>query len=198
MIIKLIQCAVYKDKTSQFSTGQKAWNALSNAPGFIAQFGGWADVTSDNNNENEEHEENNENPLAVILAFWESIDAYHNFMNNIHDSIFTENKQVTTYDSSRSSVTLWSDTKVSDHSSENRTHTTISAKQIVEKLSHAPSISFCILNEIDGISNQADDSTMLIYKPFDDHGGIHHRLVISTIPTMNAITINSEPSWLVI
>jgi len=189
MIIKLIQCAVYKDKTSQFSTGQKAWNALSNAPGFITQVGGWVDVTNDYNNEN---------PLAVILAFWESIDAYHNFMENIHDNIFTENKQVTTYDSSRSSVTLWSDTKVSDHSSENRTHTTISAKQIVGKLSHAPSISFCIINEIDGISNQADDSTILLFNSFDDHGGIHHRLVISTILTMDAITINNEPSWLVI
>ena len=198
MIVKLIQCAVYKDKTSQFSTSQKAWSALSNAPGFIAQFGGWADVTNDNLNENNEDENNSENPLAVIIGFWESIDTYQHFMENIHDSIFTENEQATSYDSSRSSVTLWSNKKFSDHSSGNRTDITISAKQIVEKLSQAPSFSFCMLDDIDGISDRIDDSTMLIFNPLDKQGGIHHRLVISTIPTTDTKTINNESSWLVI
>jgi len=92
MIVKLIQCAVLDGKVSQFSEGQKAWEILRSAPGFITQIGGWGSQ-KDNR--------------AIILGFWESYTAYQNFMADIHDEIFESNNQAGTYDPSQSQISLW-------------------------------------------------------------------------------------------
>lgn len=84
MYIKWIVCYVKNDKKQEFSIAQEKWHKTDIAKGFIAQTGGW-----DSKNKN----------IACIISFWKSKIHLENFMKNIHDNIFDENKQVDTYNS---------------------------------------------------------------------------------------------------
>lgn len=90
MLIKLIQCTVPRDRREQFSTGQKAWAALADCPGFLAQFGGWSLAYP---------------KRAVIVGLWADRAAYDAFMRDVHDQIFANNGQAGAYDSIE--VSLW-------------------------------------------------------------------------------------------
>ena len=68
----------------KFSCAQEKWYRTISAKGFIAQTGGW--------NTMDETE-------ASIISFWESKDALHYFMRNLHDQILKENKQDQFYSS---------------------------------------------------------------------------------------------------
>ncbi len=84
MYIKWIVCYVKYDKKQEFSIAQEKWHKTDIVKGFIAQTGGW-----DSKNKN----------IACIISFWKSKIHLENFMKNIHDNIFDENKQVDTYNS---------------------------------------------------------------------------------------------------
>ena len=71
-------------KKQEFSIAQEKWHKTDIVKGFIAQTGGW-----DSKNKN----------IACIISFWKSKIHLENFMKNIHDNIFDENKQVDTYNS---------------------------------------------------------------------------------------------------
>ncbi len=91
MYIKEIVCTLEEADRESFDQVQRQWATLSQVTGFLAQVGGW----SGNH--------------AVIIAFWESKEAYESFMENVHDEIFSQNRQKTTYNSI--SVTLWQTNK---------------------------------------------------------------------------------------
>lgn len=82
MYIKWIVCQVKKEMREAFSLAQEQWISTSHAEGFIAQSGGW-------NVRNEDE--------ACIIAFWESREHLERFMASLHDRIFEENRQSTTY-----------------------------------------------------------------------------------------------------
>lgn len=73
MIAKFIVCRCSAAQRAPFELAQIQWNALSGAPGFCGQFGGWSQA---------------EEPLAVILGLWQSQDHYQHFMRDIHDQIY--------------------------------------------------------------------------------------------------------------
>ncbi len=82
MYIKWIVCTVPDNKKEEFSKAQEKWSKTSESDGFIAQTGGW----------------NLKNPNeACIIAFWKNKESLQNFMNHLHDSIFIDNQQITTY-----------------------------------------------------------------------------------------------------
>ena len=84
MYLKWIVCDVKKDKIQEFSAAQQKWGHITKAEGFIAQFGGW----------------NVKNKLeACILSVWEHKYDLENFMKNLHDQIFENNRQLETYNS---------------------------------------------------------------------------------------------------
>jgi heme-degrading monooxygenase HmoA len=84
MYIKWIICTVPDNKKEEFSKAQEKWSKTSESDGFIAQTGGW----------------NLKNPSeACIIAFWKDKDSLQNFMDNLHDVIFIDNQQNTTYSS---------------------------------------------------------------------------------------------------
>jgi len=91
VLVKLIQCTVPRDRRERFSTGQTAWAALADCPGFLAQFGGWSFADP---------------KRAVIVGLWADRAAYDAFMRDVHDRIFASNDQAGAYDSIE--VSLWS------------------------------------------------------------------------------------------
>jgi len=88
MLIKWIVCDVPADKRAAFSEAQAAWSALSGAPGFLGQLGGW-----------------DGEGRACIAGLWAYRAAYRHFMEHLHDDIFDGNAQAGTYTASR--VTLF-------------------------------------------------------------------------------------------
>lgn len=90
MLIKLIQCTVNEDTKKAFHIAQSGWSQLTAAPGFKAQVGGWDELNV--------HE-------AIIVAFWESHDAYHFFMTELHDQIMNQNQQSGSYENIK--ISLW-------------------------------------------------------------------------------------------
>jgi heme-degrading monooxygenase HmoA len=78
MYVKWIVCNVEKGLEEAFSKAQELWIETQNAPGFIGQVGGW-DLKSKN--------------TACIISFWEEEGALKLFMKNMHDKIFSDNKQ---------------------------------------------------------------------------------------------------------
>jgi heme-degrading monooxygenase HmoA len=82
MYIKWIVCQVKEGMKDAFSHAQEQWISTAEAEGFLAQVGGW--------NINDENE-------ACIIAFWESQQHLVQFMANLHDQIFEENRQSATY-----------------------------------------------------------------------------------------------------
>lgn len=91
MLIKMIKCEVNEDSKEIFHAAQTKWKELELAGGFAAQWGGW-------NLLNKEE--------AVIIALWESREAYTLFMTEHHDKIMDTNEQVKTY--RKIEVSLWS------------------------------------------------------------------------------------------
>jgi Domain of unknown function (DUF4937 len=84
MLIKRIICRVREDQKESFSKYQQQWNRLSSVKGFIGQFGGWK----------------NGQPLtACVYAFWETRKDYDRFMEKVHDVIFLNSGQGSTYSS---------------------------------------------------------------------------------------------------
>lgn len=90
MLIKLIQCTVNEDSKKAFHIAQSGWSQLAAAPGFKAQVGGWNELNA--------HE-------AIIVAFWESHDAYQYFMTELHDQIMNQNQQSGSYEKIK--ISLW-------------------------------------------------------------------------------------------
>ncbi|MBU5351112.1 DUF4937 domain-containing protein [Paenibacillus silvae] len=90
MLIKIIKCIVNEDSKSIFHFAQTKWTDLKLISGFIAQVGGWNQL------------DKNE---AVIIAVWESLDAYTFFMSEIHDKIITSNEQTQSYE--QIEISLW-------------------------------------------------------------------------------------------
>lgn len=80
LLVKYIRCEVEEEKRAAFSKAQGEWDRLSEVDGFLGQFGGWSGSGE-----------------AVILAFWDSRQAYQYFMEHVHDTIFLENNQGKTY-----------------------------------------------------------------------------------------------------
>ncbi len=84
MLIKWIVCEVPPEKREAFSRAQEAWSALSGAPGFLGQLGGW-----------------DGEGRACIAGLWEDRAAYRRFMDELHDDIYEDNAQAGTYTASR-------------------------------------------------------------------------------------------------
>jgi heme-degrading monooxygenase HmoA len=82
MIFKWIHCKSSLEQRSAFSKAQKEWGSISNAPGFIAQFGGW---------------DLKDNDSACIISLWKDQDSFDHFMENLHDPIVEKNNQSATY-----------------------------------------------------------------------------------------------------
>lgn len=84
MIIKRISCKVNEDQKNIFYEHQKQWEPLSKVKGFLGQVGGWSE----------------KQPLtACIYSFWESQSDYQYFMEEVHDQIFVNSGQESTYTS---------------------------------------------------------------------------------------------------
>ncbi|WP_379967500.1 YdbC family protein [Ectobacillus sp. sgz5001026] len=84
MIIKRISCKVKEGQKELFYESQKKWIALSNVKGFLGQLGGWSESQ----------------PLtACIYSFWESQTDYQYFMDEVHDRIFANFGQESSYTS---------------------------------------------------------------------------------------------------
>lgn len=82
MLIKWIVCNVPMEDRSSFSTAQERWKAISRAPGFVAQFGGWDEKNSQE---------------ACILSLWKDQASFDFFMAEIHDTVTESNSQASTY-----------------------------------------------------------------------------------------------------
>jgi hypothetical protein len=80
MDIKWIICTVKNNQKQAFSEIQQKWSLTANSNGFIGQIGGWNIL-----NLNE----------ACILSFWENKESLDAFMKNIHDKIFSNNRELT-------------------------------------------------------------------------------------------------------
>lgn len=82
MLIKWIRCQVAPTDRERFAASQARWGDLARLTGFLGQAGGW----------------NTQRPTeACIVAFWASLDAYRNFMQNHHDPIYAQTRQQHTY-----------------------------------------------------------------------------------------------------
>ncbi|MFE1781340.1 YdbC family protein [Streptomyces sp. NPDC059506] len=68
MLVKWIRCTV-QDRDG-FDRGQRQWAGLRGEPGFLGQGGGWSRGTAG---------------VAHVFAFWESREAYEDFMAHSHD-----------------------------------------------------------------------------------------------------------------
>lgn len=90
MLIKIIKCVVNKDSKDIFHLAQTKWTELKLASGFITQLGGWNVLNKEE---------------AVVIALWESLDAYNYFMTEIHDKIMNTNEQQKSYE--KIEVSLW-------------------------------------------------------------------------------------------
>ncbi|MFK5955088.1 MAG: DUF4937 domain-containing protein [Planctomycetota bacterium] len=78
MLLKWIQCQVSDLHHDAFSTAQEAWRGIATEPGFLGQYGGWADAHT-----------------ACILGLWESAAAQQRFLlEGSHDSIVAANQQM--------------------------------------------------------------------------------------------------------
>ncbi|MDX1828247.1 MAG: DUF4937 domain-containing protein [Lutibacter sp.] len=84
MYIKWIVCDVPIAKKEQFTIAQEKWKRTVESKGFIAQTGGW-----NLKNTNEAH----------IIVFWKNKESLLHFMENLHDTIFLDSYQDTTYSS---------------------------------------------------------------------------------------------------
>lgn len=84
MYIKWIVCCIKKNFEKEFSLAQEKWIKMQETSGLIGQIGGW-DLKDKN--------------TACVISFWEDQKSLEYFMQNIHDKIFLENKQVEYYDS---------------------------------------------------------------------------------------------------
>lgn len=84
MYIKWIVCCIKKNFEKEFSLAQEKWIKMQETSGLIGQIGGW-DLKDKN--------------TACVISFWEDQKSLEYFMQNIHDKIFLENKQVECYDS---------------------------------------------------------------------------------------------------
>ncbi|MFJ8260625.1 YdbC family protein [Rummeliibacillus sp. NPDC094406] len=84
MIIKSIFCKVNEGMKLEFSQHQLEWQTIHKADGFLGQIGGWS----------------LKDPLkACIFSFWQDLESYQNFMEEIHDRIFIASGQKETYHS---------------------------------------------------------------------------------------------------
>lgn len=84
MLIKWITCQVTPQKKASFHQAQTKWHLLSEAEGFLGQWGGW----------------NRKQPLeAAILSLWQTPNHYSSFMGQLHDKILKQNGQANTYHS---------------------------------------------------------------------------------------------------
>jgi heme-degrading monooxygenase HmoA len=81
MIIKFIECIPVPGKENAFSQAQEAWKSVSECNGFISQYGGW-----DNNSSN-----------AIVLSLWHDQSSVNEFMLSVHDDIAEKNSQYQTY-----------------------------------------------------------------------------------------------------
>lgn len=86
MLLKWILCDCLNSQKASFSKAQQQWVTLTEAPGFLGQFGGW------------DHDQ------AGILGVWNDLHSYQNFMAKLHDEITDKNHQAQSYQSI--SVTL--------------------------------------------------------------------------------------------
>jgi heme-degrading monooxygenase HmoA len=84
MLIKWIHCKVKSRQRVAFAEAQKAWHILAKVPGFLGQTGGWNQT---------------EKESAYILGFWQDREHYQRFMENEHDAVFHESRQMETYES---------------------------------------------------------------------------------------------------
>ncbi|OIK04289.1 YdbC family protein [Bacillus sp. MUM 13] len=84
MIIKRISCQVKKDQIDLFSKLQAQWQPVNTINGFLGQVGGWSIKNEF---------------TACVFSFWENKDVYAYFMNNVHDGIFLNTNQSSTYTS---------------------------------------------------------------------------------------------------
>ncbi len=82
MLLKWIVCDVPAPSRAAFSREQERWAALSGAPGFLGQAGGW----------------DRKNPgAACVLGLWADLAAYEDFMADLHDRVFLAGEQGRTY-----------------------------------------------------------------------------------------------------
>ncbi|WP_250211809.1 DUF4937 domain-containing protein [Peribacillus simplex] len=67
-----------------FSKLQAQWQPVNTTNGFLGQVGGWSIKNEF---------------TACVFSFWENKDVYDYFMNNVHDGIFLNTNQSSTYSS---------------------------------------------------------------------------------------------------
>ncbi len=79
MLMKWIVCEVSPDQQAAFSEAQQAWSALSGAPGFLGQLGGWDQAGR-----------------ACVVGFWQDAAHYRRFMATLHDPIVDASGQANT------------------------------------------------------------------------------------------------------
>lgn len=84
MLMKWIVCDIELEDRSRFSEAQEFWKPISRSPGFVAQFGGWDAMNSQE---------------ACILSLWKDQKSFDRFMSEVHDSITNLNSQADTYKS---------------------------------------------------------------------------------------------------
>lgn len=89
MLIKWITCDVSASRRVKFSEAQGAWKVISDARGFVCQFGGF--------NSNRAH----------ILSLLKNPEDYASFMSSSHDDVVGKNQQHRFYNSIR--VNLFSE-----------------------------------------------------------------------------------------
>lgn len=80
MLVKWIVCEVPPEKRAAFSEAQQAWSALSGAPGFLGQLGGWDQAGR-----------------ACVVGFWQDREHHRRFMATLHDPIADHSGQASTY-----------------------------------------------------------------------------------------------------
>lgn len=72
MLLKLITVAPRPGGAGSFSEGQKRWSEVRNAPGLVAQLGGWGTKNQ---------------ALATVVGIWRSAADYRLFMSTRHDAL---------------------------------------------------------------------------------------------------------------
>lgn len=123
MIIKWIDVLPIQGKERAFSIAQASWRDTATCDGFNGQLGGWHAVNEpvneginnkksdgkirENNKEVNKAKSRDEqlngssqyDPRAMILAFWDDVNAINAFMAGKHDAIADHNHQAETYQS---------------------------------------------------------------------------------------------------
>ena len=69
MLLKLIRCDVAAERREAFATGQQAWSAVAERPGFLGQAGGWTERQ------------------ACLASWWTDWAAYSGFRKELHDHL---------------------------------------------------------------------------------------------------------------